>query len=99
MSRLHSPVMKRIHVPPCWHSNAAGKRFCCCLQVGRNIIHGSDSVENGERETGEVTAEPSELLPGPAQGAANSIIHYSVSQSVSQSHSCIHTSLPACMSC
>jgi len=50
------------------------------LQVGRNIIHGSDSVENGERETGEVTAEPSELLPGPAQGAAGCII-----QSVSQS--------------
>ena len=24
------------------------------LQVGRNVVHGSDSVENGERETGEL---------------------------------------------
>jgi nucleoside-diphosphate kinase len=23
------------------------------IEVGRNIVHGSDSVENGERETGE----------------------------------------------
>lgn len=26
------------------------------LQTGRNIVHGSDSPENGERETGESAA-------------------------------------------
>ena len=24
----------------------------CTVQVGRNVVHGSDSIENGERETG-----------------------------------------------
>lgn len=25
----------------------------CAVQTGRNVVHGSDSPENGERETGE----------------------------------------------
>lgn len=39
-----------------------------CLQVGRNVVHGSDSTENGERETG----PPLAGVGGPAFNTTNS---------------------------
>lgn len=53
------------------HTVLEAHAACCVLravlawlQVGRNIVHGSDSVENGERETGEA------LLLGCVKGDA-----------------------------
>jgi nucleoside-diphosphate kinase len=42
-------------------SNPGTIRGDYCLQVGRNICHGSDSVENAEREIG-LWFEPDEVL-------------------------------------
>jgi nucleoside diphosphate kinase len=38
---------------PCLQSEPGTIRGDLAIEVGRNVIHGSDSVENGEREAGE----------------------------------------------